>query len=488
MKNVSNLSVMGLASLISFSLFGCGAGSDNSTIVQHESDALSYTYTMGGCSTGTQSFTSQAAFCAGLKDETLNHSCARDLRKQTYTAQCGNDFPDLSTPQTQPTNQPQPAETSQPQTQPTSTLPAPVPAPQPPTDNQPQVVHDLTAAGITVEVGETVAQLAADRLTLFWKELAIAKQSLTDHKDLFENVRVELFASYASAYHDLTLTVDFKAPDIVEYVEILNQRAKIEKAHAMTFDLGIDVYGHETPLLQSALERNQYFLNHDALLKSLEGFALSIKFADASRYVLSSGELQIDSNNYARDLGVYAQHLTSVPAVTDFFVWLRQSTITIIGTFEIESNWDRSTMLFSQLDSEIGDLSYLVKAGVLASIEIDDSSPDFLYSTLGIQLATNSATTVLNGKLIAALRIRTEASTLLAPIDVGIDSGLMLDYANYLQVVDNLHLNFALIQSKAKSIARIYLSKEPTSFRYGTLTIGSTQSAEDVAKVISQIP
>ena len=48
----------------------------------------SYSYEEDGCKTGEHVFYSLTDYCEGLKNEELNHGCAKDLRDAEYRLSC----------------------------------------------------------------------------------------------------------------------------------------------------------------------------------------------------------------------------------------------------------------------------------------------------------------------------------------------------------------------------------------------------------------
>lgn len=83
-------------------------GACNSRNSDVNPDSLSYDFNINRTCTGrfckpddnevcrtTQSFTSQAAYCDGLRNSKLNKGCARRDRKAQYFAKCGPSFEDL---------------------------------------------------------------------------------------------------------------------------------------------------------------------------------------------------------------------------------------------------------------------------------------------------------------------------------------------------------------------------------------------------------
>ncbi len=54
-----------------------------------------YTYNGARC-VAKQDFNSEAKYCLGLQDQTLNQSCALSLRKDSYESECGKDFQEIN--------------------------------------------------------------------------------------------------------------------------------------------------------------------------------------------------------------------------------------------------------------------------------------------------------------------------------------------------------------------------------------------------------
>lgn len=56
---------------------------------------IDYSYNGNRCKAQKQ-FNSRAAYCLGLQDQTLNNSCALEVRKTQYRNDCGNDFQEIN--------------------------------------------------------------------------------------------------------------------------------------------------------------------------------------------------------------------------------------------------------------------------------------------------------------------------------------------------------------------------------------------------------
>lgn len=48
----------------------------------------SYNFTVNGCTTGDQAFSSLDSMCEGLKNDSLNNYCAYDLRRSKFDTDC----------------------------------------------------------------------------------------------------------------------------------------------------------------------------------------------------------------------------------------------------------------------------------------------------------------------------------------------------------------------------------------------------------------
>lgn len=65
-------------------LSSCGTSYKN----ERTNEDYTYSYSLNGCSTGQQSFTSKRDLCSGLLDEGRNKECAQASRYEQYQAQC----------------------------------------------------------------------------------------------------------------------------------------------------------------------------------------------------------------------------------------------------------------------------------------------------------------------------------------------------------------------------------------------------------------
>lgn len=68
-------------------LTACGSKDEDS-----ENTNYKYSYEYNGCKTEEHTFDGKDAYCAGLKNDELNHYCAYDMRKEAYEKACGSDF------------------------------------------------------------------------------------------------------------------------------------------------------------------------------------------------------------------------------------------------------------------------------------------------------------------------------------------------------------------------------------------------------------
>jgi hypothetical protein len=78
-----------MSALLGLVIVGCAAKDESLASVK----STQYELSENGCSTGAHKFSSKSDYCAGLKDDDLNHGCAFDLRVQQYHQDCGSDWP-----------------------------------------------------------------------------------------------------------------------------------------------------------------------------------------------------------------------------------------------------------------------------------------------------------------------------------------------------------------------------------------------------------
>ena len=94
MKSVLNITVLGFVTLVMLS--GCGRElqkNGRTTVNGDSADVYSYQFEMGTCSTGRHTFTKYADFCAALRNESLNFSCAKELRENDFqVSRCPGTF------------------------------------------------------------------------------------------------------------------------------------------------------------------------------------------------------------------------------------------------------------------------------------------------------------------------------------------------------------------------------------------------------------
>lgn len=85
---MKNLILIGVLFLV-----GCSGNSLGKALdPNNNSNTQSYSYnlTENGCGTDEHVFSSREAMCDGLKNESLNHSCAYNLRRTKFNSDCGD--------------------------------------------------------------------------------------------------------------------------------------------------------------------------------------------------------------------------------------------------------------------------------------------------------------------------------------------------------------------------------------------------------------
>ncbi len=63
-------------------LCGCKAS------VNEKSESFTYKYSVNNCTTDEKTFSSNEAMCDALRNDSLNHYCAQDLRYQRFQTDC----------------------------------------------------------------------------------------------------------------------------------------------------------------------------------------------------------------------------------------------------------------------------------------------------------------------------------------------------------------------------------------------------------------
>jgi hypothetical protein len=87
----STITSLSSSLLFSLCLSACSAEIGGKKILDTgggKKEELSYSYEYNGCQTGTQTFSSQEDLCNGLKDDSRNKHCARNLRYERFKNEC----------------------------------------------------------------------------------------------------------------------------------------------------------------------------------------------------------------------------------------------------------------------------------------------------------------------------------------------------------------------------------------------------------------
>jgi|GEM_PF-5050812 len=176
--------------------------------------------------------------CDFLKNETAHESCHWRARGEEFKKwKCSGDFsapPVVTLPTPTPTPPPGPTP---------SPTPGPTPAPE---DLRPQIVKDLAAAGIVVEVDNNVPQLPGEnfrsKLPLFWQALTTQKAELIARKNVISRIVVTIYSEFDSQRNELTLDVEI-GNVLGQYLRALDRRLELEKKSGLVLDFGIELYG-----------------------------------------------------------------------------------------------------------------------------------------------------------------------------------------------------------------------------------------------------
>ena len=76
--------LMGL-SLVAVTFSGCGT---LDATKEKKDESFRYQFSENGCDTGEQVFASKEAYCAALKNDSLNHGCAPRTRLELASKEC----------------------------------------------------------------------------------------------------------------------------------------------------------------------------------------------------------------------------------------------------------------------------------------------------------------------------------------------------------------------------------------------------------------
>ncbi|MFZ3230288.1 MAG: hypothetical protein WA160_08790 [Pseudobdellovibrio sp.] len=85
MKN--KITLIQLAALVLL-FTSCMPKSATDAILNQKSSGYTYDLTENGCPTGEHSFSSLESMCDGLKNDSLNNFCARNLRYSKFQSDC----------------------------------------------------------------------------------------------------------------------------------------------------------------------------------------------------------------------------------------------------------------------------------------------------------------------------------------------------------------------------------------------------------------
>lgn len=458
----------------------CGADFDETNVEAYQTSGYD-SYLKRSCETAkppTRLFPRLAQLCDFLKNESVHQGCLLERRRDAFLANgCKGIFPDRAT---------QPGPTPTPPQGPT---PIPTPAPTPQPTPLPQVVQDLIDGGIDVlmpdqwdDQGRTPREpLASVLLPFFLKELELVKNDFLRRRDVIKKIDMSRWTKLDTMKGELDLDLSLKAPEMRQYLELVDRRVAIERSVRIRFDFGIEIYGHESDKTRQLRDWMNTVERMRSQLASLEGAVTLIKLGTYMDYDSRDRELQVKSENFASEVATAAGFLGPV---APFFTFLDQHGLTLEGRFPIEKKSREFTEMVQIIEKERATIETLRAEGFLKAIDISEhSTSTYLWPTdKRLQLALSGKEKEL---LPQTLRV------LFALLDARKAIGVEVEWPHELnnefrEGARRLVTKQFDLKSKAQLIKKIRIGYR-SSFSFGTLTIGTNDTMADLEKVIAGI-
>ena len=471
-----------------FSLFGilvlataCSVSSeDKNTSIKYKFDEK-----INGlsCSTGEQVFSSKADYCAGLKDNGRNNDCAYRKRKETYLAECGQDFeptPENSKPVPRPTATPIPDDHRP--TPPPQPTPDQRPTPDP-IDLYPPVVRELKSHGIEFEIfrpgGHSQYQDFHLHLRQFWNVLEQNKAEFFKRSHIIKKLTITHWAAYDSDSLEISLLPALDSQLLNRYLNLIDRQVLLNKQTGVVIESVIDVYSSRPTDLSRVENRVSYFESQQALLKSLNPLLKQIRLESYPHFYIREGKLQLAADDFKAQ---FAQASIPLAAMAPFAKFAAARGIELTTLEDIIKDPAPMIAVFTQFEKERASFEKLAQNKVITSIDFRGGNYVFLGSggnlTIGLQGGT------MNGDVIRAL-----AAQLTLQNDLGVDverSMFELD-ADYVECVRRLGQRASAIKARVAKIKRVRLVTYGSSFQSGVLYVSNKGTLADLDTAISAI-
>jgi hypothetical protein len=441
------------ALILALALVGCGSDQESSDSSKTES--FSYELTLNGCETGRQTFTSRDAMCSALRDDARNRNCARSLREDFFKRNCPG-----QTWETPPAPRPNPA----PAPTPTPT-PAPVPAPQPRPEPdcreiKPAIVCELQENGIELEITQYALERELgqtpyhEQIKKFWLALEAVKPEILSRSTLIKKIELTGWSKLERDQNTLELTIDMTAKALGEYLKLQDLRIDLEDRLGMRFDLGIEVFGHESDLVGDFRKTILTLSSYAPSLKFLEGAVKVIKLDIFSSYSLHNRALRLHRDRFEQEL-VPALSMFGSPRA--FFLWADENKIRVEGdatpigplTSPEKANGFKSAI--AALSANIETLEKLKQNG-LTRIKLESYSSNFGLYGGALRLAISSPNSERNSEFLQSVaKMLNLALEMRAKFEIPI-SGVERDFEGAVQRLENLREPLLAKIGKIKNI------------------------------------
>jgi hypothetical protein len=429
---------------------------------------------------GVDRFARLGDYCNYLKDEYRHSYCHWASRYDEFlTWNCTGDFSPM--PQTKPTPPPPPP-------------PRPTPY-QPPQEERPQIVKELEAAGIRVDYnpnGSGGPRIPGDepfpaKLRRFWPVLAELKSMFIARRNVLSQISLDEWTEYDSQKRELSLDPSLNRDDVISYLTLLDKRIALEANTGISFDFGIEVYGHERGLKTQDLANTLGILeNHRSELKDINSVIRHIKRADYSHlWYDDTRTLQLKGSAFEAELVKYVGFLKPT---SPFFQFANSVGLKVSFDTEIDDHLPEFTEGCRALYQTRDTLQALAQAGKLKQIEVNINSqtyPWYASETLTANLSSKDPRPLQQAIEALGVVTRFESASQI-PVKW---SGIDLD-AGFIESARKLKERSQLIQAKKKSgkIESIYFTnKSSYSAGYRSLEIGSDDALADLDRILASI-
>lgn len=415
--------------------------------------------------------------CDFLKKESAHEGCHWRARGEAFKKwKCSGDF-SAAPVVTLPTPTPPP---------PPSPTPSPTPGPEPtPEDLRPQIVKDLAAAGIEVEVDHNVPHLPGEdfrmKLPLFWQALNTYKAELIARKNVISRIVVTIYSEFDSQRKELTLDVEI-GNVLGQYLRALDRRLELERKLGLVLDFGIELTAPND--LPNFLQMLTDFEKLQIEIKKLSPMVEKIRLYSYTAFWMEDRRLELKKDNWKDDFLRLHPILQDMNWITNS---LAPKQITYAGDPDFFQDLPRAARVVQDLKAEGKALLALARQSAIQQISLTPfTDQNSLHSRDGLlRVASQDPGLSQIRNSVKAFSQFVEAC---AELKVSHEINWESTDANTQEAVRRIESKMNLLRSKIGKVSEIEISSYTEFFpSQKKLVVSGTGPIEELNQAIAKI-